>query len=877
MELINSFKKYLVAIVPELVYKSVTQAEANETSSSRLNGDLYIEAKLKTGSFDSIPEGKISRYVLNQVGIYDSSMISSINSDKYLIPKELREKVLNLHREYIINNYEEQNPYYRMLCGLPNSEEDNIYLSPEELASFGYTNDKLEDYENDNFDKLTPLHKLPENVLILMESTGYLDEVYNDYSAIQDYDARYIKHLGVKKIDPIISRLASQYEIIYFPVVDDATRFTRDFTNFYEEARRYFLNQIYNYHYNSEYEFYEGYMGFFILVMAIERTINSLFEVVVQRDFYDIETCRMFLEAYGVPFVQTFTFNQQIALVKNLNILLMEKCTTNVLFDLLDLLDYDRYSITKYLLVKQHKFKQSGEEQIPVFKYRTILADDGTPTYELAKSEMYDYYFISRDIRDSDTTLVEESDPDAYDYELITEDDAYWIEDSDLIEKLQNDEINFVETKYASVSITIRMYEVLFEQIYLQKMLCDKGSETSKIEVDIPLITNYPVTLLDMEVLLICLLCKYHNMSPDLLTSPSKELAVLGFNFDADLEKIKSEVLSNKNIYSEELVNFIKDKKFNTVADVNEMFYNVKSLNTLIVKGMENTKSPDVYFAYKKLYQALLITDVHNEVFVLPDGTIPETYMDWLKSYNYPLYTYIENIDKTEIIDKINYITTKMISWFTNAKHLEYLNPMDDVVINGIIKILRWFKSYTIDIKDLDIIYLFDSKYHNIMKFLDKIWIHVKSTIREVGLKYNDFINSISADTFMKLYSTYYDAIKMYNRNTYKDYDLFLKDKITGIKKSLIVQDKINGNYLDYLVKSVCECMIKKDRLMFRDSIRIIDPDDINNSKLVHRSEYISDQELMILHDSPLSSKGGTDSLNYKVKPIVEDETLKFS
>ena len=40
------------------------------------------------------------------------------------------------------------------------------------------------------------------------------------------------------------------------------------------------------------------------MVMALQRMVDSMFEVMVDRDFYDVETCRMFLEAYGVPFVR---------------------------------------------------------------------------------------------------------------------------------------------------------------------------------------------------------------------------------------------------------------------------------------------------------------------------------------------------------------------------------------------------------------------------------------------------------------------------------------------------------------------------------------------------------------------------------------------
>ena len=826
MELINSFKKYLVAIIPNIVYKSVKQAEEYETRESRFNGDLYIEAMLKSDSLMTYQSSSIPTSVLNKVGIYDNQQIRAIQEDKFLIPKNLQNRVVELMREYVINNYEEKNDYYRMLNGLPSLDDDFIYLNPSELNSFGYYEDSMEDYENDVLDNLTPIHELPENVLLAMESSGYLDEVYQEYVDDSEFNAKYIKHLGRKKISILQARMATQYELLYVPKVDNASRFSRDFSIYYEEARQYFLNQIYNYHFSAEYDFYEGYIGFFILNMSIQRVINSMFEVVVQRDFYDIETCRMFLEAYGVPFISSFTFNQQLTLVKNLNILLMEKCTTRVLFDLLSLLEFDKYDLTKYVLVKQHKTTQSGEdsEPVPIFVYRTVLTETGEPIYVLDKGEMYDYYFVGIPMDENETNLVEFTDSNAFDYEQVVMNDDLWIEDDELIQKLQDDEFNYVETKYTNISITIKMYDMMFEHIYLQKMICDKGSETSNIEVNIPLIIDSPINLLEMEVLLICLLAKHNKMEPTLFTSPSKELAVLGFNFDADLELIKEEVLNNPKIYSEKLANFIKNISFNSVSDVNDMYYNVKSLSDLLKEGMETTHSEQVYHAYKKLYQALMVTDVHNEIFVLPDGSIPDTYMDWLKVKNYPLYEAVSKLTVEESVDKINYITTKMIGWFTNAKYLAHLNPIDLTVINNVIKMLRWFKSYTMDIRELDVIYLFDSKYYNLMKMLGRLWLSASGVIRETDIGYHEWISSMSKtirndETRNKLL----EVIRMSKSITLKDFNELMRDAIR-IVAQFKLGDNMSVSYADAIIMTAHE-LLKGERMNMHDTIRIIHPD----------------------------------------------------
>ena len=42
MELINSFKRYLINTVPKIVVKDRVVAEAAETMTSRRNGDYYV-------------------------------------------------------------------------------------------------------------------------------------------------------------------------------------------------------------------------------------------------------------------------------------------------------------------------------------------------------------------------------------------------------------------------------------------------------------------------------------------------------------------------------------------------------------------------------------------------------------------------------------------------------------------------------------------------------------------------------------------------------------------------------------------------------------------------------------------------------------------
>lgn len=818
MEMVNSFKKYLKAIVPYMVYKSTKEAEEAETQESMLAGDEYVSAMLKMDSFESY--SNYSKAVLRQAGIHDEDLINKIQINTWMVPEEKRFKVVEVQRKYIVANYVETNNYYRRLAGLPNVGAAYIYADPEILGRFGYHEYTMDDFNELNVDNMTPIHELPQGLLDALDKIGYLEEVYqehkDDLDEEESYDARYVRYLGLRRISFLTARIAGNFELLYLPRPDDANRFNRDFTMYYEEARQYFLNVVYNFFYSDQYPYYENYIGFFILFMTIQRMAASLFEVTIERDFYDLETCRLFLESYGVPFVDIFTFKQQKTLVKNLNILIMNKCTSKVLYDILDLLEYDNYHLTKYLLVKQHKTIQETDESEPkpIFVYRSVIDENGDVYYELDKSKLYDYYFIGVDMDEQDIRLVEQTDVSAHPYKDVTEPDPTWIEDDELIEKLENAEINYVETKYTDVAITLRMQKMLFEHVYLQKLLCDKSLETSRILVEIPMITSHAISLLEMEVILICLTCKHNQMIPDLLTFPSKILPVLGFNFDADLDLIQSEVLNRPDLFDPKIAEYIRNIHFVTPADVNEMYQDVRELATILINGMQTTPSEKVYHAYKKLYIALMVTEVHNEVFALPDGSIPETYMDWLEAYDPEVKMYIDGLSVEECVDKINYIATKMSTMFTSTKYLSYLNPIDITVVNGILRILRWFKSYTLDIKELDIIYLFDSRYYNMMRLIDRMYFHVNLTIREPNIGFNDWLGEFKASlTIKETRDKLYDIARVSSSMKIEELDRTLKDTL-HMYVNVHMNEFMLSDYIDRLHMSVTHMTIKEKMVM---------------------------------------------------------------
>ena len=52
-------------------------------------------------------------------------------------------------------------------------------------------------------------------------------------------------------------------------------------------------------------------------------------------------------------------------------------------------------------------------------------------------------------------------------YDRITQNDPYWWEDQNLIDRKYETEYNFVESKYLSLGISYKMTDIIFENIIL--------------------------------------------------------------------------------------------------------------------------------------------------------------------------------------------------------------------------------------------------------------------------------------------------------------------------------------------------------------------------------------------------------------------------
>ena len=792
--------------IPKMVVKDKSEADQYETVESRRLGDIYCSASLEMDSLITYEE--LHQESFDRVGITDKFLIKKYMKNPSDIPQKYIKSIVEHERNIFLSSFEETNDYYRMLMGLPQIGNMPIYLDYSVMELYGF----YEAYDPEDYANRTPLHLLPSDTLEAMESGGYLDELQSIYPG-----EKYISHLGKRKINLTIARMADNFSLLYIPRIDGGERFCRDFAMHYDEAREYFLSTVYNFSYSSRYENYDGMIGFMILHMAIQRMISTTFKVMLDRDFYDLETCRMFLESYKIPFETQFTLTQQKMIIKNLNLLLMNKHSAHVLYDVLDLLGYNNINITKYLLVKQHKLSQKDVESdlVPAFYYKLMTDDSGVQYLDVDNSLMYDYYFAGVDMLSTDVQLGTISAANTYGYDEFTNDDALWLHDDELIDKLEKAEINYVETKYANIAITFRMQEKTFELIYMARLILDKKIETSRIMIDVPLIVDTPQSLFDIQVLLICMLCKKNHMVADLLKSPSKILYILGFNFEEDLDKIKKEISDNPRIYDGKVSSYLQNIIFIEPEDVNRMYVNVRELESFLANAMQETSSLDTYFAYKKLYDTILYSKLNNSIYELSDGTEPDTFDQYLEDKNQLLYEFLQGVNEDDIPDYIDYIATKFSTMFPDTEYMSYLAPMDVYLIDAMLRMLRAFKSYTIDIRNIDIIYRFDSRYHNLLKFIVDVTLVERLYPIEAALSYNDWLSIKSTVRYKEIENVLYELQSISGNIHSVDSIAPLAEKIY-VSSRLLGRDMLKLRYADSLTINSANIQTRSD-LIYED------------------------------------------------------------
>lgn len=913
-------------ILENMTIKYSVKAEKYETLQTSKDANEYLDAIHKRDTFLTYIDYTRSDY--NTVGIYDEEIIKDgLRGKTESIPRRYRDALLEIRRQRAINRFEEKNNYYRMLNGFPNVEDTNyFYPSPAHVTEYGMDPTIPIHLVQDHYNKI---HEGEGDYFIsVLEGTGYIDKLIKAHP-----EKEYLKYIGVNRIDLEQARKAKNFQILQLKSDNIKHSLYEQFLRIYEQCREYFVNVIYIRQYRTIIDYYDNFIAMCIYIMTLQQVIMRQISMGIKREYFDIFAIRALYQAYNIPYNLNIDENTQNSIMQNLNLLIQNKSTNKVLYNIADLLGFTNLNINKYYLSREHKFDRYGnpiEQKIDVFR-----SDTGTVETVDNYQIMYDLYFQKAELKNEDFITSFQDTVNRSKYEDVIEDDPFWWEDQNLIHRVWETEYNFVESKYLGLSISYSLTKIMFENIMLIKLIMQKSKEIDDIRITLPRITgNTPISLFDIIILLVCLTACKHNLVGEIITIPTQVIHVLdymrnveqtdmlvdtfGFDFDyfdknnqkgqKNLEELK-ELLSEDDY--DKLKKYISVLSFKThstpeekIKTLNEMYENIKSLYKFLNYHMTMTEDRKTYIALRTLYEAAFFSKEMRDIFTITGQHTEEkrtawTYFEFLYHKNPKLYravfehdgfkqwnnylkeneltdnefTYEDFLIQVELGEiKINYdkligdvvddvsVKDEKIYFYVNhiisrleiaIKNIQYMYLVSDSMTpleNLLMKLIRFFKSYTIDIISLETILLCDMKQENNFKLFDEIWYMEKwiQPSEYINLGYSDVIHNISNtdeyhDPLKFKDQEYHDGI-IYHDRSYDPTILLGDDLIHGMKKDITVDQEKISIYDIAHVSSIKE---------YHDSMKV--DDSIFNDK-IHKLWYSSDD-----HDSFDEEKEETD------------------
>lgn len=904
-------------ILENMTIKYSVKAEKYETLQTSKDANEYLDAIHKRDTFLTYIDYTRSDY--NRVGIYDEEVIEDgLRGKTESVPRRYRDALLEIRRQRAIDRFEEKNNYYRMLNGYPDVE-DTQYFYPSAAHVTEYSIDPKIPVHlvQDHYNKI---HEGEGDYFIsVLEGTGYIDNLIKAHP-----DKEYLKYIGTNRIDLEQARKAKNFQILQLKSDNIKHSLYEQFLRIYEQCREYFVNVIYIRQYRTIIDYYDNFIAMCIYIMTLQQVVMRQISMGIKREYFDIFAIRALYQAYNIPYNLNIDEDTQNSIMQNLNLLIQNKSTNKVLYNIADLLGFTNLNINKYYLSREHKFDKYGnpiEQKIDVFR-----SDTGTVETVDNYQIMYDLYFQKAELKNEDFITSFQDTVNRSKYEDVIEDDPFWWEDQNLIHRVWETEYNFVESKYLGLSISYSLTKIMFENIMLIKLIMQKSEEIDDIRITLPRITgNTPISLFDVIILLVCLTACKHNLVGEIITIPTQVIHVLdymrnveqtdmlvdtfGFDFDyfnknnekgqKNLEELKELLPEDEYEKLKRYISVLSFRAHSTpvekIKTLNEMYENIKSLYKFLNYHMTMTEDRKTYIALRTLYEAAFFSKEMRDIFTITGQYTEEkrtawTYFEFLYHKNPKLYravfehdgfeqwnkylkeneltddefTYEDFLIQVELGEmKINYdkligdvvddvsVKDEKIYFYVNhiisrleivIKNIQYMYLVSDSMTpleNLLMKLIRFFKSYTIDIISLETILLCDMKQENNFKLFDEIWYMEKwiQPSEYINLGYSDVVHSISnTDEYhdpLKLKDQeYYDGV-IYHDRSYDPTILLGDDLIHEMEKNIeIDQEKVN-------MFDVAHVSSTKE---YHDSMKV--GDNIFSDK-IHKLWYSSDD-----HDS---------------------------
>lgn len=820
------------------VIKDSDKADENESIESLKAADIYIACRENRARFDNF---EYDLEFLVESSILPPAIIIDCAKDNTKIPDKYKKDLTVARSKKYIEEYIETNNYYRTYMGLPpinDTKKDFVYLTKDHLS--GIPN--LENPER-------PVHLMNNQDLTILYSHGVIDDL------IEEYPTKiYLKYMSDNAIDVYKARKAVNFQILYIPTVSNNELMDRWNTK-YEQNRMYTMKTYYSDAYKLYSDYYNNFIIIFIILQTMIDIISEVQEFIARRDIFDDRSIRYLFESYGIPYYPEIPRVYQLAMVKNINTLLKWKASTKNMIDICSLFGFDEIDIFRYYLLRDRRVKLDGDNDQTndnyQFHYKTIIDENGNEKIVPDNDKNYELKFVRAPIEDKADNYLK--DKTAYeDYDIITNQDEFWdgpSDHNDVKSAILDEEFSWVRTKYISIDTLYDLSEMCFDLPYFINMLVDDTIKEDYLYVKIPTIkNNHQFRVNDLFVYMMSLSYLYHGFEDKIMQTNTQVLSILGFNFHVDMNEVAEDIF-NRYYYSLDDVgaaNFdIPNTEITSFDRLLEIFRTNKTIWKIACQGMVNADNKRIYDCYKKVYDSFYIMDYTTTFFMLQDGTVAETYTDFLKERDYVLYESIIDlrsyIDETALQRAISDLIIEIVyvlDEYMDSKEFKYVfskfpAASGDYIRTYMLKIVNFFKSYKVHLLDISTVYKAFDKRENSIKIYEDWLLNVNKTADD----YSQIIEEITADININkvdkinlLEEVYFDIERWEFKDLQDKFKFDIKQQIVDLLNEITYQDSITiiDHYKDFPFAGIEYKFEKDDKLYF---IEQIDPSVFKNIK----------------------------------------------
>ena len=319
-------------------------------------------------------------------------------------------------------------------------------------------------------------------------------------------------------------------------------------------------------------------------------------------------------------------------------------------------------------------------------------------------------------------------------YDSVTLADKFWDGDhgdindekvhEELKQKILELDFNYARTKYITVEYLTDLTEMAFQIAYFYNTLWDDVYKEDKLNVIIPnLSPSTPLNIGHVFCYLTALGYLYKDVEDTIMDTPSKIMYVKGFNFKADLEKLKEWILDQRRKPEDyDIFDFQNpDPEFESFSEFLNTYKTNKKIYETIVRGMKEADTYDIYCIWKKMYDSLMVWKFNLDYFKISvpiyneDGfktgeyetRVAKTFTEFLR-YKQPILA--TSIDSIAMVDPENKKET-IVNTIQNIVYIldEYIDSVEfrhiysmfpgasaDSILEYLFTIINFFKSYKI-------------------------------------------------------------------------------------------------------------------------------------------------------------------------------------